>query len=102
MNIEERIAKFGVLDLDTCELIIDKSKEKKDYIDRGVRLLHEIDNTKEDLKTLLEDAKEDGYDKKQLKLLIDNVFKNTIREKISELEMIEVEINNLYEGGEDE
>ena len=101
MNIEERLNKFGIVDQDTGELVIDKTKEKKDYIDRGVRLLVEIDNTKEDLKTLLEDSKEDGYDKKQLKLLIDSVFKNQLREKIAELEAIEVELNSLYEGGEE-
>ena len=101
MNIEERVNKFGVVDQSTGEMVIDKVKEKKDYIDRGVRLLVEIDNTKEDLKTLLEDSKEDGYDKKQLKLLIDSVFKNQLREKIAELEAIEVELNSLYEGGEE-
>ena len=101
MNIEERLNKFGVVDQSTGEMVIDKVKEKKDYIDRGVRLLVEIDNTKEDLKTLLEDSKEDGYDKKQLKLLIDSVFKNQLREKIAELEAIEVELNSLYEGGEE-
>ena len=102
MNIEERLEKFGIVDQETGEMVIDKVAEKKNFIDRGVHILVDIDNSKEDLKTILEDAKEAGYDKKQVKLLIDNVFKNTIREKISELEAIETEINNLYEGGEDE
>lgn len=102
MNVQERLEKFGIVDQDTGELIIDKIAEKKDFIDKGVRILVSIDNSKEDLKTVLEDSKEAGYDKKQIKLLIDNVFKNQIREKISELEAIETEINNLYEGGEDE
>lgn len=102
MNIEQRLEKFGIVDQETGELVIDKIAEKKNFIDRGVHILVDIDNSKEDLKTILEDAKEAGYDKKQVKLLIDNVFKNTIREKISELEAIETEINNLYEGGEDE
>lgn len=101
MNIEERLEKYGVAD-ENGELVIDKVREKKDIIDSGVRILVDIDNSKEDLKTLLEDAKEAGYDKKQVKLLIDNVFKNQIREKISELEAIETEIHNLYEDGEDE
>lgn len=102
MNIEQRVEKFGVVDQETGELVIDRIAEKKDFIDRGVRILVEIDNLKEDLKTILDDSKEAGYDKKQIKLLIDNVFKNQIREKISELEAIETEIHNLYEGGEDE
>ena len=102
MNVQERLEKFGIVDQETGELVIDKIAEKKNFINRGVRILVDIDNSKEDLKTILEDAKEAGYDKKQVKLLIDNVFKNTIREKISELEAIETEINNLYEGGEDE
>lgn len=102
MNLENRLNKFGVVDQETGEMVIDQIAEKKDFIDRGVRILVEIDNLKEDLKTILDDSKEAGYDKKQIKLLIDNVFKNQIREKISELEAIETEINNLYEGGEDE
>lgn len=102
MNIEQRLEKFGVVDQETGEMVVDRIAEKKDFIDRGVRILVEIDNLKEDLKTILDDSKEAGYDKKQIKLLIDNVFKNTIREKISELEAIETEIHNLYEGGEDE
>lgn len=101
MELQQRIEKFSKIDESTGELIIDKIAEKKDFIERGVRILVEVDNLKEDLKTILEDAKEAGYDKKQVKLLIDNVFKNTIREKISELEAIESEINNLYEGGEE-
>ena len=102
MNVQDRLEKFGIVDQETGELVIDKIAEKKNFIDRGVHILVDIDNSKEDLKTILEDAKEAGYDKKQVKLLIDNVFKNTIREKISELEAIETEIHNLYEGGEDE
>ena len=102
MNIEERLEKFGVVDQETGEMVIDRIAEKKDFVSKGVYILKEIDNLKEDLKTILDDSKEAGYDKKQIKLLIDNVFKNQIREKISELEAIETEIHNLYEGGEDD
>ena len=100
MNIEERLNKFGIVDQDTGELVIDKTKEKKDYIDRGVRLLHEIETLKSDIKEILEDSKERGYDKKNVKALMDNVFKSEIDEKIEELESLRTEINNLYEGGE--
>lgn len=97
MNVQERLEKFGIVDQDTGELIIDKIAEKKDFIDKGVRILVSIDNSKEDLKTVLEDSKEAGYDKKQIKLLIDNVFKNQIESKLNELQSVKEEIEKLYE-----
>lgn len=96
MNIEQRLEKFGIVDQETGELVIDKVAEKKSLIDAGVRLLHEIETLKSDIKEILEDSKERGYDKKSLKLIIDNVFKNEISEKIAELQQIELEISNLY------
>lgn len=95
MNIEERLEKYGVAD-ENGEIVIDKVREKKDIIDAGVRLLHEIETLKSDIKEILEDAKDRGYCKKSLKLIIDNVFKNEISEKIAELQQIELEISNLY------
>ena len=100
MNIEQRLEKFGVVDQETGELVIDKVAEKKSLIDAGVRLLHEIETLKSDIKEILEDSKERGYDKKNVKALMDNVFKSEIDEKIEELESLRTEINNLYEGGE--
>lgn len=102
MNIEQRLEKFGIVDQETGELVIDKVREKKDIIDSGVRLLHEIETLKSDIKEILEDAKDSGYDKKNIKALMDNVFKSEIDEKIEELESLRTEIHNLYEGGEDE
>lgn len=101
MNIEERLQKYGVAD-ENGELIIDRVREKKDIIDSGVRLLHEIETLKLDIKEILEDAKDRGYCKKNIKALMDNVFKNELDEKIEELESVRTEIQNLYEGGEDE
>lgn len=101
MNIEQRLEKFGVVDQETGELVIDKVAEKKSLIDSGVRLLHEIETLKNDIKEILEDSKERGYDKKNVKALMDNVFKSEIDEKIEELEAIRTEITNLYEGGEE-
>lgn len=101
MNIEQRLEKFGIVDQETGELVIDKVAEKKSLIDAGVRLLHEIETLKSDIKDILEDGKSRGYDKKNLKALIDNAFKNEIREKIEELEAIESELSNLYEDGEE-
>ena len=102
MNVQERLEKFGIVDQETGELVIDKVAEKKSLIDSGVRLLHEIETLKSDIKEILEDSKERGYDKKNVKALMDNVFKSEIDEKIEELESLRTEINNLYEGGEDE
>ena len=102
MNIEQRLEKFGVVDQETGELVIDKVAEKKSLIDAGVRLLHGIETLKSDIKEILEDSKERGYDKKNIKALMDNVFKSEIDEKIEELESLRTEINNLYAGGEDE
>ena len=101
MNIEERLNKYGVAD-ENGELVIDKVREKKDIIDSGVRLLHEIETLKADLKDILEDAKDRGYCKKNIKALMDNVFKSEIDEKIEELESLRTEINNLYEGGDED
>lgn len=102
MNIEKRLEVYGIIDKETGEVVIDRHREKKDIIDSGVRLLHEIETLKEDIKEILEDGKIRGYDKKNLKALMDNVFKNELNEKIAELQAIGVEIHNLYEGGEDE
>lgn len=101
MNIEKRLEVYGVVDKDTGEVVIDRQREKKDLVDSGVRLLHEIETLKNDIKEILEDSKERGYDKKNVKALMDNVFKSEIDEKIEELEAIRTEITNLYEGGEE-
>ncbi|MGL4585306.1 MAG: GapR family DNA-binding domain-containing protein [Flavobacterium sp.] len=102
MNIEKRLEVYGVIDKETGEVVIDRHREKKDIIDSGVRLLHEIETLKEDIKEILEDGKSRGYDKKNLKALMDNVFKSEIDEKIEELEQLRTEIENLYEGGEND
>lgn len=101
MNIEERLSRYGVAD-ENGEIVIDRVREKKDIIDSGVRLLHEIETLKSGIKEILEDAKDRGYDKKNVKALMDNVFKNELDERIEELESVRTEIQNLYEGGEDE
>ena len=102
MNIEQKLELFGKTDEDTGEIVVDKVAEKKSLIDAGVRLLHEIETLKSDIKEILEDAKDRGYDKKNIKALMDNVFKNELDERIEELESVRTEIQNLYEGGEDE
>ena len=97
-DMQERLEKFGVADEDGF-LVLDHVAEKRDLVNRGVRLLHEMATLKEDVKAILEEAKDKGYCKKNVKALIDNVYSNEIRQKISELEELEVEINNLF--GED-
>ena len=100
-DMQERLDKFGVTD-EYGEVILDRVAEKRDLVNRGVRLLHEMTTIKDDVKAILEEAKDKGYSKKNVKALIDNVFKNEIREKIEELEAIESELSNLYEGEGDE
>lgn len=97
-DMQERLDKFGVTD-EYGEIVLDRVAEKRDLVNRGVRLLHEMATLKEDVKAILEEAKDKGYCKKNVKALIDNVYSNEIRQKISELEELEVEINNLF--GED-
>ena len=97
-DMQDRLDKFGVADEDGV-LVLDRVAEKRDLVNRGVRLLHEMATLKEDVKAILEEAKDKGYCKKNVKALIDNVYSNEIRQKISELEELEVEINNLF--GED-
>ena len=97
-NMQERLDKFGVTD-EYGEVVLNRAAEKRDLVNRGVRLLHEMATLKEDVKAILEEAKDKGYCKKNVKALIDNVYSNEIRQKISELEELEVEINNLF--GED-
>lgn len=101
MNIEKRLEVYGVVDKDTGEVVIDRQREKKDLVDSGVRLLHEIETLKNDIKEILEDSKERGYCKKNVKALMDNVFKSEIDEKIEELEAIRTEIFNLYDNDEE-
>lgn len=102
MNIEEKLELFGKTDEDTGEIVVDIAKMKKHFVEKVVYLLRDADNIKEDIKTVLDDAKDAGLDKKLIKNIADNVFKNELDAKIAELQAIEVEINNLYEGGEDE
>ena len=97
-DMQDRLDKFGVTD-EYGEIVLDRVAEKRDLVNRGVRLLHEMATLKEDVKAILEEAKDKGYCKKNVKALIDNVYSNEIRQKISELEELEVEINNLF--GED-
>ena len=102
MNIEEKLELFGKTDEDTGEIVVDIAKMKKHFVEKVVYLLRDADNIKEDIKTVLEDSKAAGLDKKSIKLIADNVFKNEIESKIAELQAVEVEIRNLYESGEDE
>lgn len=101
MNIEEKLELFGKTE-DTGEIVVDIAKMKKHFVEKVVYLLRDADNIKEDIKTVLDNAKDAGLDKKLIKNIADNVFKNELDAKIAELQAIEVEIHNLYEGGEDE
>lgn len=93
---QQRLEAFGKPNPETGELVVDKVLEKKDLIEQGVRHLHEIETLKSDIKEILEYGKDRGYDKKLLKKIMDNAFKNEISEKIAELRVIELEIANIY------
>ena len=97
---QQRLEAFGKPNPETGELVVDQVLEKKDLIEQGVRLLHEQELLKEAMNELLDYSKEIEYDKKQMKKLIDNAFKNTLQEKIDELVGVQKELDELF--GEDE
>ncbi len=97
---QQRLEAFGKPNPETGELVVDQVLEKKDLIEQGVRHLHEQELLKEAMNELLDYSKDIGYDKKLLKKLIDNAFKNTLQEKIDELVGVQKELDELF--GEDE
>ena len=97
---QQRLEAFGKPNPETGELVVDQVLEKKDLIEQGVRILHEQELLKEAMNELLDYSKEIEYDKKQMKKLIDNAFKNTLQEKIDELVGVQKELDELF--GEDE
>ena len=100
MYSEKEIENFGVAD-ENGEIVVDRTLLKKDFITRGVSILVQQESLKEQLKDLLEEAKEKQYDKKELTALIKHSFKNEIEEKIEELQEIQTTLDNLF-GGESE
>ena len=93
---QQRLEAFGKPNPETGELVVDQVLEKKDLIEQGVRLLHEQELLKEAMNELLDYSKDIGYDKKLLKKLIDNAFKNTLQEKIDELVGVQKELEELF------
>ena len=93
---QQRLEAFGKTNPETGELVVDRVLEKKDLIEQGVRLLHEQELLKESLNELLDYSKDLEYDKKQMKKLIDNAFKNTLQEKIDELVGVQKELEELF------
>ena len=93
---QQRLEAFGKPNPETGELVVDQVLEKKDLIEQGVRLLHELELLKEAMNELLDYSKDIGYDKKLLKKLIDNAFKNTLQEKIDELVGVQKELEELF------
>ena len=101
MNIEQRIGKFPKVDETTGEIALDREAEKKSFVERGVYLMKEIDMLKEEIASLVEEADDKGYEKKEVKALIKYAHKNSISEEIEKLEDIQVKLDNMF-GGEDE
>ena len=97
---QQRLEAFGKPNPETGELIVDQVLEKKDLIEQGVRIQHEQELLKEAMNELLDYSKDLEYDRKQMKKLIDNAFKNTLQEKIDELVGVQKELDELF--GEDE
>ena len=93
---QQRLEAFGKPNPETGELVVDRVLEKKDLIEQGVRIQHEQELLKEAMNELLDYAKDLEYDKKLLKKLIDNAFKNTLQEKIDELVGVQKELEELF------
>ena len=93
---QQRLEAFGKPNPETGELVVDQVLEKKDLIEQGVRILHEQELLKEAMNELLDYSKDLEYDKKQMKKLIDNAFKNTLQEKIDELVGVQKELEELF------
>ena len=101
VQLAQRIAKFSKVNQQTGEVILDTEAEKKSFVERGVYLLKEIDMLKEDISSLVDEADDKGYEKKEVKALIKYAHKNSIEEEIEKLEEIQVKLGNMF-GGEDE
>ena len=93
---QQRLEAFGKPNPETGELVVDRVLEKKDLIEQGVRILHEQELLKEAMNELLDYSKDLEYDRKQMKKLIDNAFKNTLQEKIDELVGVQKELEELF------
>ena len=93
---QKRLEAFGKPNPETGELVVDQALEKKDLLEQGVRILHEQELLKEAMNELLDYSKDLSYDKKQMKKLIDNAFKNTLQEKIDELVGVQKELEELF------
>ena len=101
VQLAQRIAKFSKVDQQTGEVILDTEAEKKSFVERGVYILKEIDMLKEDISSLVDEADDKGYEKKEVKALIKYAHKNSIEEEIEKLEEIQVKLGNMF-GGENE
>ena len=101
VQLAQRIAKFNKVDQETGEVILDTEAEKKSFVERGVYILKEIDMLKEDISSLVDEADDKGYEKKEVKALIKYAHKNSIEEEIEKLEEIQVKLGNMF-GGENE
>lgn len=93
---QQRLEAFGKPNPETGELVVDRVLEKKDLIEQGVRIQHEQELLKEAMNELLDYSKDLEYDRKQMKKLIDNAFKNTLQEKINELVGVQKELDELF------
>ena len=100
VQLKQRIANFSKVDQETGEVVFDTEAEKKSFVERGVYLLKEIDMLKEDISSLVDEADDKGYEKKEMKSLIKYAHKNSIEEEIEKLEEVQVKLDNMFNNGE--
>ncbi len=94
---QEVMEKHGKINQETGEVEVDRTSLKREYVNKGVYILNEVEMLKGDLRSLLEDSKElHGFNKSELGKLVKYVHKNSINEEIADLEDIQVQINNLF------
>ena len=98
---EQLIEKYGITDPDTGEVVVDKVAQKKDIIAEGVKALVQIESLKEQIKDILEYAKEEGFDKKRIKALMENAYRYKLDDEIEALEEVRTDFNNLFGEAED-
>lgn len=98
MDNELAIQKFGIVNEETGEVVVDRNSLKKAFIERGVYLLKEMDGLKDDLKSVIDEAVDDhDFNRSNMSALIKHTFNDRINDEIEKLEDLRSEINNLFE-----
>lgn len=103
MSEINKVVKDGVTTYQDCNgNEVDRDTLKRSFVERGTRILVEIATLKEDFSALKDEAKEAGFDKKEINVLIKHNFKNEIEFEIEELNGIQKELDRLFDGDDSE